>query len=86
MPLKRCSNKGASGWKWGDQGHCYTGPGAKKKAIKQGVAVEGPEKFAQTASKDGITKDELAEAIAEEGFTVTQICTVMSIYNGLQKI
>jgi hypothetical protein len=44
MPLTKCTSNGKSGWKWGDAGHCYTGPGAKKKAIKQGVA-EGPEKF-----------------------------------------
>ena len=45
MPLKKCSEDKQSGWKWGDQGKCYTGPEGKKKAIKQGVAIEGPEKF-----------------------------------------
>ena len=39
MPLKRCQANGKSGWKWGNKGKCYTGPGAKKKAIKQGVAM-----------------------------------------------
>jgi hypothetical protein len=43
MPLKRCTTtedgKTKNGWKYGDQGKCYTGPGAKKKAIKQGVAI-----------------------------------------------
>ena len=42
MPVKRCNSGGKSGWKWGDKGKCYTGPGAKKKAIKQGVAIEAP--------------------------------------------
>jgi hypothetical protein len=51
MPLKRC---GKDGWKWGDSGECYTGPGAKKKAIKQGVAIEGPQKFSQKAYEEGI--------------------------------
>lgn len=46
MPLKRC---GDGGWKWGDEGKCYTGPDGKKKAIKQGVAIEGPQKFSQKA-------------------------------------
>lgn len=41
MPLKRCTNNGVSGWKYGDSGHCYTGPDAKKKAIKQGIVMEG---------------------------------------------
>jgi len=51
MPLQRCGN---NGWKWGKQGHCYTGPGAKKKAIKQGLAIEGPEKFAAKATEEEI--------------------------------
>lgn len=50
MPLKKCGSDGKSGWKWGDSGKCYTGPDGKKKAIKQGVAIEGPEKFSQKAS------------------------------------
>ena len=47
MPLKRCSSDGKSGYKWGDEGKCYTGRDAKKQAIKQGIAIEGPEKFSQ---------------------------------------
>lgn len=39
MPVKKCNKDGKSGYKWGDQGRCYTGPGAKKKAIKQGMAI-----------------------------------------------
>lgn len=30
---------------------CYTGPGAKKKAIKQGIAIEGPKKFKKMANE-----------------------------------
>jgi len=40
MPLKKCTKNGKSGWKWGDSGACYTGPGARKKAIKQGRAIK----------------------------------------------
>lgn len=40
MPLMRCTKNGKSGWKWGKSGKCYTGPGAKKKATKQGRAVK----------------------------------------------
>ena len=47
MPLKKCSEDRQSGWKWGDQGKCYTGPEGKRKAIRQGVAIEGPEKFSK---------------------------------------
>jgi hypothetical protein len=57
MPLKKCSNDGKSGYKWGDSGNCYTGPDAKKKAIKQGVAIEGPEKFTKMAKEYGMNVD-----------------------------
>jgi len=47
MPLKRCRKDGKPGYKWGDRGKCYTyTPNndkerreAKKKAIKQGIAI-----------------------------------------------
>jgi hypothetical protein len=39
MPVKKCQSGGKSGWKYGDTGKCYTGKDAKKKAIKQGLAV-----------------------------------------------
>lgn len=42
MPIKRC---GKDGWQYGDSGQCYTGPDAKKKAIKQGIAIDGPKKI-----------------------------------------
>lgn len=51
MPLQKCG-EGNKGWRWGKSGKCYTGPGAKRKAIKQGVAIEGPDKFAEKASRE----------------------------------
>jgi phage I-like protein len=39
VPLQECESDGKSGWRWGSEGKCYTGPGAKKKAIKQGLAM-----------------------------------------------
>lgn len=53
MPLQRCG-EGGKGWRWGDSGKCYTGPGAKKKAIKQGLAIEGPDKFASKATNEEV--------------------------------
>lgn len=49
MPLKKCQIDGKSGWKWGSEGKCYSGPEAKKKAIAQGIAIEGGDisKFAE---------------------------------------
>ena len=40
MPLKKCQIKGVNGWKWGNKGKCYTGVGARKKAIQQAKAIE----------------------------------------------
>lgn len=60
MPLNRC---GEDGWKWGSEGKCYTGKDAKQKAIRQGVAIEGPEKFSQKAYDEGI---ELSREEAED--------------------
>ena len=51
MPLKNCTVDGQSGYKWGNEGTCYTGKDGKKKAIKQGIAIEGPEKFSQKAQE-----------------------------------
>ena len=72
MPLKRC---GDNGWKWGDKGKCYTGPGAKKKAIKQGVAIEGPKKFSQKAAEelDIGDLDDISEVALEAGISIQEI-------------
>ena len=37
MPVKPC---GRGGRKWGNRGKCYTGPGARAKAARQGRAVK----------------------------------------------
>ena len=63
MPLKSCSENNESGWKWGDQGKCYTGKDAKKKALKQGVAIEGPKKFSEMAKQK---IQEIKESIKKE--------------------
>ena len=39
MPVKSCTINGKKGYKWGNSGKCYTGPGAKKKALRQGAAA-----------------------------------------------
>ena len=40
MPIMKCQKDGKSGYKYGESGHCYTGPGAREKARKQGQAIE----------------------------------------------
>ena len=52
MPLKKCTTDNKNGYKWGNEGTCYPGPEGKKKAIKQGLAIEGPEKFSQKALEE----------------------------------
>ena len=39
MPVKSCQVNGEPGYKWGDEGKCYTGPDAKAKAYEQGKAI-----------------------------------------------
>tara|TARA_R100001163_G_scaffold47822_1_gene35949 strand:+ start:239 stop:523 length:285 start_codon:yes stop_codon:yes gene_type:complete len=78
MPLKKCSDNKNSGWKWGDSGKCYTGPDAKKKAIRQGVAIEGPKKFQQMASsfEEPLVEDDIQPIIDylyEEGYRPAHI-------------
>lgn len=35
-----CQKNGKPGFKYGKSGTCYTGPGAKEKATKQGQAIK----------------------------------------------
>ena len=90
MPLKRCSENKESGWKWGDSGKCYTGRDAKKKAIKQGVAIEGPKKFQQMASsfEEPMNQDDIEsvfEFMCEEKYNSALIAaTSVALRNILQ--
>ena len=81
MPLKRCSNDGKSGYKWGDKGSCYTGKDAKKKAIRQGVAIEGPEKFSQKASLDEEGRSVVVDYMFLEGYTISDIAATVTMLN-----
>ena len=40
MPVERCQLNGQPGYRWGQQGKCYTGYGARAKAARQGRAVK----------------------------------------------
>lgn len=49
MPMQRCSKGGKPGFRWGNEGVCYTYDPkseasrntAKRKAFNQGIAIEG---------------------------------------------
>ena len=78
MPLKSCNVDGKAGYQWGEQGKCYTGPGAKKKALRQGVAIEGPEKFAEYMRGKGEQLSvaeikEIVEFMHSEGYSISAI-------------
>ena len=91
MPLKKCTVDGQAGYQWGKAGKCYTGPGAKKKAIKQGVAIEGPKKFSQKAVEEDIALsaediDAVANFMYDEGYSNTAIvATVAALSSGKTK-
>lgn len=84
MPLQKCVVDGKNGWQWGSEGKCYTGRDAKKQAVKQGIAIEGPEKFSQKAREAGIelSKKEI-EAVAEwmydEGYSSSAIVATSAL-------
>lgn len=40
MPLRACRRGGQSGWQYGDTGKCYVGPGSKRRALAQAVAID----------------------------------------------
>lgn len=62
----KCTSGGKSGHKFGNSGHCYTGPDSMKKAVKQGVAEMGYTKFKQEMSKsEDISEEEFEQAVAE---------------------
>ena len=39
MPAMKCRRDGKPGWKWGQNGYCFIGPGAKEKAEAVGRAI-----------------------------------------------
>ena len=39
MPIMRCEKDGKQGYKWGKNGKCYVGNGARRKAAEQGKAI-----------------------------------------------
>lgn len=64
MPIKKCSLDGKPGWKWGDEGTCYTydpesasgSTVAKAKATKQAAAAYANGYKDKTQPMDGQVK------------------------------
>lgn len=75
MPLMRCGENN-SGWRFGEHGHCYTGPDAKLKAIKQAFVIykNNPEEFRKHLSAStNITKSDLVELINDETLSDNEV-------------
>jgi len=53
MPILRCQKEGKLGYKWGPEGTCYIGAGARSKAVKQGAAIEAS-KMRQDEKEDAL--------------------------------
>lgn len=51
MPTMPCTKDGKSGFKYGEHGHCYTGPNAKAEADKQGRAIQASQHNAVRKAK-----------------------------------
>ena len=52
MPVTTCEKNGERGFKWGEHGVCFIGPGAREKAEAVGSAIkakEGSENASSTA-------------------------------------
>ena len=97
MPIKKCNENGKPGYKYGNNGHCYTyiandeqsRKNAVKKAAKQGVAIEGPDKFAaiqKGESKGTISYKEfneiLLDIITDDESTLEEITSASVLYGG----
>lgn len=86
MPLKQCTKNGKSGWKFGDSGTCYTGPEAKEKARKQGVAIKISQKKANGTPYKEWTLEELGEHIRDRSLGMgDQIRIALEINNRKQQ-
>lgn len=90
MPLKRCTENGKPGWKWGNTNKCFTGKDAKKRAIKMGIAIEGPDKFAQKANafEEPLTNEEIkyvSELMYDDGYNLVDIVATTSVLANVRK-
>lgn len=53
MPLQTVKKDGKTCYRWGNKGKIYCGKDGKKKAIKQGIVIEGPENFKKIMETEG---------------------------------
>lgn len=79
MPVLRCTSDGKRGWKWGPNGHCYTGDGAKQKAINQGLAATGG-KLEESVMPALLSRFTLHEDVLSRGHNIdTEACIIRNV-------
>lgn len=59
MPLQQCEKDGKSGWKYGE-GTCYTGENAKKRAERQGRAIQARDNTSKSGAYSGVGEKAVA--------------------------
>ena len=66
MPLEQVKKGEEVCWRWGSSGKVYCGSDAKRQAIKQGLAIDGPSQVKKMLTKSSDVSDiELLGAIRE---------------------
>ena len=81
MPLQRCGD-GGKGWRFGKSGKCYTGPGGKKKAIKQGLAIN-PNHFASSLmvlTDENVDQETIVELLNDDETPIEMLDILMEHY------
>ena len=76
MPIKDCKVDGKPGKKWGSAGKCYVGPNSKKLAIKNGLAIEGPKKFAEIMKANA---EDYSDILTDPETTDSEVQDILSI-------
>ncbi len=54
MPVQSCEIDGKSGYKWSDGGTCYTGENARKRASRQGKAIQARNDTSNSGAYTGV--------------------------------
>jgi len=60
MPLQQCTKNGVSGYQYGDTGTCYTGDNARKRAARQGRAIEAHKNSSNSGAYSGVGEKAVA--------------------------
>ncbi len=71
MPIQDCQVDGRKGKRWGKQGRCYTGPGARRKALRQSRAIKASQ-VSNEEREDGRQAD--SKSSSSRSLSGTSLC------------